>query len=76
MQITVRAGPAERQVTAQCQHMIYAMLQVCIQLLFDTFLGIANAGEVGNGSGLAGSLDCIQHFQVLANVSAACAVGT
>ncbi len=38
MQITVRAGPAERQVTAQCQHMIYAMLQICIQLLLDTFL--------------------------------------
>ena len=76
VQIAVRAGPAEGQVAAQSKHMVDAMVKVSLQLFLDVFLGVADAGEVGDGDGLAVFLDLVQNFQVLADVGAAGAVGT
>ena len=44
-------------------------------MLLDAFLGVADAGEVGDGGALAVLLDLVQHFQVLAHVGAAGAIG-
>ena len=76
VQITVRAGPAEGQIAAQGEHMVNAVIQIGLELFLDIFLGVADAGEVGDGDGLAVFLDLVQNFQVLADVGAAGAVGT
>ena len=75
MQVAVRAGPAEGQVAAQREHVVDAMVKVSLELFLDVFLGIADAGEVGDRSALAVLLDLVQNFKVLADVRSACAVG-
>ena len=55
--------------------MVNAVIQIVLQLLTDALLGVADAGEMGNGSALAVLLDLVQNLQVLAHVGAACAVG-
>ena len=41
----------------------------------DALLGVADAGEVGDGRALAVGLDLLEDFKVLADIAAACAVG-
>ena len=55
--------------------MVDAVVKVGLKLFLDVFLGIADAGEMGNGRALAVLLDLVQNFQVLADVGAACAIG-
>ena len=55
--------------------MVDAVIQIILQLLLDAFLGVADAGKVGNGSALAVLLDLVQDLQVLAHVGTACAIG-
>ena len=63
-------------IAAQGEHMVNAVIQIGLELFLDIFLGVADAGEVGDGDGLAVFLDLVQNFQVLADVGAAGAVGT
>ena len=55
--------------------MVNAVVQVGLQLLFDAFLGVADAGEVGHRDALAIGLDLLQDFQVFAHVGTASAIG-
>ena len=75
MKIAVCAGPAERQVAAQREHMVNAVVQIGLQLFLDVLLGAADAGEVGDRRAFAVFLDLVENFQILADVGAACAVG-
>ena len=75
VQVAAGAGPAEGQVAPEGQHVVNAVVQVVLQLLTDAVLGVAHAGEVGDGGALAVLLDLVQHLQVLAHVGAAGAVG-
>ena len=76
VQVAVGAGPAEGQVAAQGEHVVDAVIQIGLQLFLDVFLGVADAGEVGNRGALAILLDLVQNFQILADVGAAGAVST
>ena len=76
VQIAVRAGPAEGQIAAQGKHVVDAVVKVRLQLFLDVFLGVADAGEVGDRRALAVLLDLVQNLQVFADVGAAGAVGT
>ena len=75
VQVAAGAGPAEGQVAPEGQHVVDAVIQVGLELLLDALTGIADAGEVGDRGALAVLLDLVQHFQVLAHVGAAGAIG-
>ena len=76
VQIAVRAGPAEGQVAAQSKHMVDAMVKVSLQLFLDVFLGVADAGEVGDRGGLAVLDNLVEDFEVFTDVGAAGTVST
>ena len=75
VQVAVGAGPAEGDVAAQGEHVIDAVIQIGLQLLLDSLLGVGHAGEVGHRDGLAVLLDLVEHLEVLADVGSAGAVG-
>ena len=71
MQITACAGPTEGEVTAECQHMIYPVVQICLELLPDSITCIADAREVGDGCYIARLPYCVQDLKVFPDISAA-----
>ena len=76
VQVAVGAGPAEGQVAAEREHVVDAVIQVGLKLFLDVFLGVADAGEVGNRGGLAVLDDLVEDFEVFTDVGAAGAVST
>ena len=76
VQIAVGTRPAEGQVAAQRQHMVDAVIKIGLQLGSDVFFRVADAGEMRHRLTLAVGPDLVEHFQVLAHVRAARAVGT
>ena len=76
VQVAVGAGPAEGQVAAEREHVVDAVIQVGLKLFLDVFLGVADAGEVGDRGGLAVLDDLVEDFEVFTDVGAAGTVST
>ena len=75
VKIAARALPAERQIAAQGEDVVDAVVQIGLELITDAFLGVADAGEVGHGDRLGVLLHVLQDLEVQTDVAAAGTVG-
>ena len=75
LEITTGSGLAQRNISTESQNMIYALIQVLLQLILHAFLGVLDYGKVGNRCS-ASVLNHLTYLAVCSYVSAACAVCT
>ena len=75
IKITTGRGLAKRNIAAQCQHMVYTLCQILLQLLLDAFLCIFDNGEVRYRCGACLD-DLLTYLTVTSYISAACSICT
>ena len=75
VQISARTVPADREIAAQCKHMVDSMLKIGIELLPDSLFCVSDAGEVSQRDCFSVLLDFVKDFEVLSYICPTCAVG-
>ena len=75
VKVTAGCGLAKRNITAQCQHVVYAVSQILIQLFFNSFFCVFDNGEMSNRV-VGSAFNNLTYFTVCSDVSAACSVCT